>query len=1248
VAKTPSQKPTPAAHAKRAARQRPAASSTSRPKSSLEPSAAHARPAPRDGKVKQSFPVVAIGGSAGGLEAFTQLLRQLPANTGMAFVFIQHLDPRYTSQLPELLARVTSMPVAEAADGRGLEPNRVYVIPSNAQMGVSDGVLHLSPRAPGRSAPVLIDVFFEALARDRGYLAVGVVLSGNGTDGTLGLRAIKAEGGITFAQDEPSAKFDGMPHSAATAGAADFILSPDEIGRHLAQLRARQFVAPAELAGLNQPAENPDDDEAMRQIISRLKQKTGIDFTAYRKTTLGRRIQRRMMLTGQRSLPAYAAQVQEQDAELSRLHEDIFIHVTSFFRDGDMYEALAHKVFPRLAGQQPHPAQVRMWVPGCSTGEEAYSLAIAWLEFADQLPERLSLQLFATDIAPAAIAKARVGRYADSIAASVSAERLDRFFVRVPGGYQIAKPVRELCVFAPHDLLSDPPFTQLDLICCRNVLIYMEPEFQRKLLQLYHYALRPAGNLVLGLSEDIGKLSQLFSVVDKKQRIYAKRAGSRPSRFEPLSIRLPWEKALAVKRPGGDYPAGPAIAPDVWAAADKLVLSKYGPVGVIVNENLDILQYRGRVGAFLEPAPGQPSRNLSQMAREGLQHILPNLVRRAHRTNAPVRRDGLQINAKDAAETISVEVTPFQLSSQPPERYYLVAFEQTTAGARPAVRAASRTPGKKGRGVTRQSQLQLELDETRENLQLVMAEREANGAELTAALEELQSGNEELQSTNEELQTAKEELQSTNEELTTLNEELENRNRELNLAMSNLNNVIGSVRIPIVIVGGNLRIRLFNPAAERVLNVVATDIGRLIGEVKLRFDTTDLEAIIREVTQTLQPYEREVQDGAGGWYAMRIRPYQNLENKIDGAVLTWSDVTALKSSLTSATEARDYLAAVVATMREPLVVLDDELRVKTANHAFYDVFQTSPEATEQQAFYELGAGRWNIPELRQSLAEISAGGVEFHGLEVVSEFPGIGRRTMLLNARRVQPAQAAGELILLAIDDITAITELVDMEQLRHLSNRMEAVREEERGRLSREIHDELGGVLTSLKMQLFQLRRGLTETQAPLHEITVAMSEQIDQEIGFIRKVAARLRPALLDDFGLVAALDWQLREFQKQTGIAAVLESSEDELSLRPDAQTAAFRIFQEALTNIARYAEASVVVVTLETAAGYLHLLVRDNGRGITQAALSGKSSLGLMGMRERAEQFGGHVEVTGKAGQGTMVSLRLPLWPSPAAK
>ncbi len=540
--------------------------------------------------------------------------------------------------------------------------------------------------------------------------------------------------------------------------------------------------------------------------------------------------------------------------------------------------------------------------------------------------------------------------------------------------------------------------------------------------------------------------------------------------------------------------------------------------------------------------------------------------------------------------------------------------------------------------------LEQNLTDTQASLLAAGEELDANSAELVAALEELQSGNEELQSMNEELQTAKEELQSANEELTTLNEELENRNHELSQALGNLNNLVDSVRLPILIVGGNLRIRLYNPAAARVLNIVSTDVGRPLGEIKTRMNVAELEPLIAHVMRTLQPHDQEVQDREGRWYAMRIRPYQSLDNHIDGAVITWTDISTLRSSLTTTTGAQDNLSSIAATVREPLLVLDPDLRVQMANTGFYDLFQVTPAETENRIVYELGDGQWDLPELRRLLGEVLPLSNQFQGLEIDRNFPNIGRRTMLLNARRVPADRPQDERVLLAIEDVTAVRQLTEMEQLRLLSGRLQTVREEERTRLSREIHDELGGMLTGLKMQLFQLRSGLSEEQAPQAELIQAMSRQIDSEMEFVRRTAASLRPHLLDDMGLVAAMEWQLAEFQKQTDAAVSFRSNVEDIILPSESQTAAFRIFQEALTNVARHAQASAVEVTLEARADTLQLVLHDNGRGISPQALAGKESLGLVGMRERAQQLGGYMDVRGAPGEGTTIRVRVPLRPA----
>jgi two-component system, chemotaxis family, CheB/CheR fusion protein len=1191
---------------------------------------AAAKPPGRAARSRAAFPIVGVGASAGGIDA---LLSSLPEDPGLAFVFVQHLDATHSSHLAEVLGRVTRMPVVEAVRGRRVQPNHVYLIPPNATLSLDGYQLRLGRRLAQTHPFLPIDIFFESLAAEHGTRAIGVVLSGTGTDGTLGLRAIKAAGGITIVQSESSAQFAGMPLSAIAAGAADLVMVPEAIAAQL----VKQGHHPLAAAAVRLATES----EALETILGLLKTQTGVDFSAYKPSSFGRRLQRRMLLTGIETLAVYAEYLQQHPAEVKGLYDDLFVQVTSFFRDEKLYAGLRRKVFPKLLRRTDSDQPLRFWVPGCASGEEVYSLAMAWLEFVPEPSGALPIQFFGTDISVAAIEKARAGRYPTAITTNVSPERLRRFFVKTSTGYQIAKPVRDLCVFAPHNLLADPPFTQMDLVCCRNVLIYLEPDYQRRILQLFNFALRSTGFLVLGLSEDIGRQSDLFTPIDKQLRIYSKQAnGGRPSLLDLLPFRLTGRSTLNPQQQAANRAnPEPADQSSVWAAADRVTLSKYSPPSVVINSALDILQFRGHVGGYLEPAPGQPSRNLQKMARDGLQVALPSLVRRAQKTNSPARQTGLRVNVDGRSRTVNVEVIPFQVSRRTPEPYYLVAFEDATPARGGGGRApAERRPAAAGNG--RMALLQRELDDTRESLQAVVEERDSNNEELIAALEELQSGNEELQSTNEELQTAKEELQSANEELTTLNEELENRNQQLSQALGNLTNVVDSVRVPLVIVSGNLHIRLYNAAAERVLNIVATDVGRPIGDIKTRFNISDLTPLITSVMQARRPTDQEVQDREGRWYALRVRPYQTLDHKVDGAVLTWTDISLLRISGNRTGADGSYLTELAATVASPVLVLDADQTVQIANAAFYELFSLTPSEVEHQPLARAGGGMWNIPEVQHLLKELP---VDPHvqTLELEHDFPVLGRRALLLTARGLESRPGQPPLTMLVIDDLTLVKQLTEMEQLRQLSGYLQTVREQERTRLSREIHDELGGTLTGLKMQLHHLRNGLTPEQAPLRNMVAAMFEIIDSEVANVRRMASSLRPIILDDYGLMAAIEWQLAEFRQQTGLIVALQSNVESVVLASEAGTAIFRILQETLTNIVRHAGATTVEVKLHAAPGQLHVRVRDDGQGSVPDLLDQADSLGLIGMRERAQQAGGQLEIESEPGQGTTVSLHMPI-------
>jgi two-component system CheB/CheR fusion protein len=1007
--------------------------------------------------IAKPLTIVGIGASAGGLEAFTQLLRSLPADTGMAFVLVQHLDPKHESMLTQILSQRTKMPVYEVKDGMAAEPDHVYIIPPNTDMTISGGVLALAPRTQVRGHHMPVDHFFHSLAEDQKSKAVGVILSGTASDGSLGLKAIKAEGGITFAQDEKSAKYGGMPHSAAAASAADFILPPEGIARELVRISLPPYL-PTEDGALKNAGKAGDrilpNGNGLGGIFAILKSATGVDFTHYKQATPKRRILRRMALRRIENIKDYGRYLEDNPAEGEALCQDILIHVTGFFRDPETFAALADQVFPEMMKNRGPQRPVRVWVPGCSTGEEAYSLAIALVEFLGKKATNIPIQIFATDILDGAIHKARAGRYPENIASALSPERLERFFVRMDGGYQVSKSIREMCVFAKHDLTSDPPFSNLDLISCRNVLIYLGIELQRRAMAVFHYALQPAGFLLLGKSEAIGRFPDLFASVDRKYKIFSKKPS--PARLAlglaPANHRLDKIDISPGKEDAGF---------DVTQESDRIVLSKYAPAGVIVNDRLEIIGFRGRTGLFLEHLPGDADLGLLKMAREGIQMALRMALQEAKKQGAPVRKEGLRIKLDGQLKEVNLEAIPLK-APRPGEGCFLILFEEAVAGrsGRPESRPLTPAKGKGKRQQTKMeredpevARLEQELEATRKHLQAIVEEHEAANEELRAANEEVLSANEELQSINEELETAKEELQSTNEELTTLNDELQNRNLALDQLNSDMINLFTSTNLPVLMLGNDLCLRRFTPMAEKRLNLTAGDIGRSILHLRLDINVPDLETLILEAIHTGTVQEKEIQDREGFWVSLQIRPYRTVENKIGGAVVTWVDIHTLKRSLEKVQESRDYAEAIVQTVRESLVILDKNLKIKTANRAFYQTFQTSPEETEDHLIYEVGNGQWDIPDFKKLLEDLLSQNASFQDFEMEHEFPAIGRKIMRLNARRIFQGDKGLQMILLAIEDVTEHKQLE--EELRKSHDALELRVQERTAELAR-VNEEL------------------------------------------------------------------------------------------------------------------------------------------------------------------------------------------------
>ncbi|MDP2045371.1 MAG: chemotaxis protein CheB, partial [Deltaproteobacteria bacterium] len=988
------------------------------------PTAAEAGPAGRQPH-KKCHPgdgpqVVGIGASAGGLEAFTALLENLPHDTGMAFVLVQHMAPRSHSLLPEILARVTRMPVIEVKDGQGVKPNYVYVSPPEVVMSLKNDILHLKPREEPRGVHHPVDYFLQSLAADQAGRAIGVILSGTASDGVKGMKDIKEGGGITFAQDEATAKYTGMPQSAVAAGCADFVLPPDRIAQELARLARHPFgrVAVSPQAP-EMSRKDKEEGTDFNRILGLLKAETGVDFTHYKHSTIQRRILRRLALDRVENLADYVTYLEAHRSEIKNLYEDILINVTGFFREPEAFEGLKSQVFPAITRDRSPDDPIRIWVPGCASGEEAYSIAITLLEYLGERSANYPVQVFATDVDERVITQARAGFYPEAALADVSPERLRRFFVKGSGGYQVSKTIRDICVFARQNLIKDPPFSHLDLISCRNVLIYFGPVLQKMVIPIFHFALKPSGLLLLGKSEALGAFMDLFSLVDKRYKIYAQKGPGMPRAAAGLALDYPSRSLAAGSGLENDRDLAAGV-PDLVREADRLVLARYAPAGVIIDETMNILHFRGQTGAFLEPAPGEASLNLLRMVRLGLSVELRAAVYAAMQGKSPVRKEGVRLREDGGLRRVNLEVVPLRPGAGG-HRFFQVLFEAAAAETGPEEAHSKEKPDHSDRRSPKEQrlrELEEELAAAKEYLQAVMEEQGTHLEELQSSNEELMSANEELQSLNEEMETSKEELQSTNEELATLNEELENRNQELSQANNDLHNLLGSAQVAIVMLGPDLRIRRFNALAQEMLNLIPGDTGRPISDLKLPLEMDDLKGLLSEVMDHLAVKEVEVRNREGRWYSLRLKPYRTLDQRIDGVVLALVDIDTLKRSLGEAEEARNFAQGIVETLREPLLVLDGDLRVILANSAFYQVFQGVPQETENRLIYELGNRQWDVPALRKLLEEILPKDRVFQDLAVDADFPHIGRRTMLLNARRL-PREGHKDFILLALEDVT-------------------------------------------------------------------------------------------------------------------------------------------------------------------------------------------------------------------------------------
>jgi two-component system, chemotaxis family, CheB/CheR fusion protein len=973
---------------------------------------AHAARSPPKGRVvrnsaappgHESFPVVGLGASAGGLDAVRKLFDVIPADIGMAFILVQHLDPTHESMMVDLLSGHTRMAVQQAADGMPLARDHVYVIPPASYLSIHEGTLRLSSPRERRGARMPFDFLLRSMAEELGHRAICVILSGTGADGSLGLKAIKDNGGLVIVQDPDEAGYDGMPRSAIKTGAANIVLPVVKIppilaqyGRQMTPWAASSHVPPA---------------DAMAEIIALLRANTLHDFAPYKGGTLARRIEQRMALAAIPDSAGYLELLRHDAGERDLLAKDLLVNVTSFFRDAKAFAMLAETVVPDLVRRHGADQPLRVWVPGCSTGEETYSVTMLFVEAIAAAQRDIKLQVFASDVDGDAVALARDGLYPATIAADVTPARLGRFFVREDNGYRVAPTLRDAVVFAVQDVLADPPFSRIDLVSCRNLLIYLRHEAQEKVLLLFHFALCDGGILFLGSAETVGSLEDRFEPIVKTQRIYRRIGHSRPGEVDFSSGGHHNVRSLWSRRTGPPAPHRPSLGD----LCQRLLLDAYAPASVLINRQYEGLYYFGATDRYLRIAPGEPTRDLLALVREGLSNRLRAAIRHASQENARAVVTGVQMSDGAATDTVSIAVQPVRSDA---EHLLLVSFIDAPKREPRIGRSVATTAQGE---ISRIEQLELELDTTRKELENAIRDLERSNEEQKAINEEAMSVNEEFQSTNEELVTSKEELQSLNEELTALNSQLQETLDRQRVTSSDLQNILYSADAATLFLDRDLNIRFFTPAAKSLFRVIATDVGRPLDDLTPLVVDGALLADARTVLSHFVPIKREIRAQDGAWYIRRVLPYRTIEGRIEGVVITFADISEIKAAEREIQAARTYSDSIIDTVHQPLLVLDENHRVVSANGAFYRMFVTRPEDVVGRNFGDGDDHCAEIAGLRGFLDRVRVASVPLddHQTEIAIALPALGQRSLLVSARKVQEGLLGERKILLAIDDIT-------------------------------------------------------------------------------------------------------------------------------------------------------------------------------------------------------------------------------------
>jgi len=1200
------------------------------------------------------YPVVGFGASAGGLQAFREILENLDAKTGMSFVLVTHLAPDQRSFLSEIVERYTQMPVYSVEDGQRPLPNHIYVLQPNQALTLHEGFFHVEPRLASDRIPRTIDKFFFSLAADQKNHAIGVVLSGADADGALGLKAIKGEGGIALVQSPDSAVQSEMPRSSIASDHVDLVVPPAEIAKELGRL-AYQFTRP-EVRSLKEGKTSPEDEQSFQKILLLLRSLSGLDLRLYKPETIRRRIARRMILLRIEHLAEYLRFLQIRSDELRTFQEDVLINVTRFFRDSAFWESLRINVLPVLFQDRPPDRPIRIWSAGCSTGEEAYSLAMLVLEHLSQYGLDTPVQIFGTDVSDQSIETARIAVYPETLAAEISPERLRRYFLKVDRGYQLSKRVRDTCIFARQNLCSDPPFSHIDILSCRNVMIYFNQALQRQAMLTFHYALERGGYLLLGMSEGLRDFGEVFNTFDRKHKIYMKTGANLPFTYEP-------PRSFAISQQGGILrPAVAEMENNVWPelelqrAADRIVLARFGPPGLIIDDRMNVLQARGQTSPFLEITPGAVNWNLLRVLREGIGGDVTSAVHRAIRENVPASVITMLVDEQSGERHVQVDVLPIT-SATARSRSFLVLFQ--TLAKKADGKQHPHPPLTSDEKEHLIAQLRQDLTSTRFHLQSLVEERDAHNQELVSANEEIQSANEELQSTNEELETTKEELQSANEELQTVNDELQQRNSVLMQTGNDLSNLLNSVNIPLLMLTSELRIRQFTPPMQRLLNVRAADIGRSIREIRLQLSIENIEPILIEVMETLGTRELEVQDREGRWHLLRVRPYRTADNKIEGLVVVLVDIDELRRSQQHLMDARDFASSVVESVPVPIVVLNQNFTIRAVNTAFRQLTQMPAKELEGRAMPELVNHLWGVDGIREKLDGLLSSAVGSM-IEFERESTTLQRKALLIKAQAL--STDGSRVLLLMVEDVTVRRDeetLVSKQtarlegeievaarkltrtqgELRGLTGHLFAAQEEEREWVARELHDDISQRLSLLEMLLHQIGAG-GSLQGDLDRIQSARTQAQSLNTD-VRQISHRLHPAILSDLGLSAALKAMVGEFGEREGMATTYLTQDLPESWSTEAATAIYRIAQEALRNVAKHAGKTHVKVMLAGSQGSLQLRVMDFGLGFDQETQSPIRGLGMISMQERTRLAGGTLSVQSALGQGTTVAVDIPL-------